>query len=64
MSDRAASQHPGERRTVGREERWRVAGLLALATALYVVAWLFGGPATFPDLPDPPTEPSPAARQS
>ena len=32
------------------EERWTVAGLLALAAALYAVAWLFGGPATFPDL--------------
>jgi hypothetical protein len=25
------------------------AGLLALAGAMYALAWLFGGPATFPD---------------
>jgi hypothetical protein len=28
-------------------------GLLALAALLYVTAWLFGGPATFPDLLPP-----------
>ena len=34
------------------DEKAVVVGLLALATLLYVTAWLFGGPATFPDLPD------------
>jgi hypothetical protein len=36
--------------TVTSDERAVVVGLLALATLLYVTAWLFGGPATFPDL--------------
>jgi hypothetical protein len=30
-----------------------VVGLLAPAALLYVTAWLFGGPATFPELPFP-----------
>ena len=34
---------------MGREERWTVAGLLALAAVLYAVAWLFGGAATYLD---------------
>jgi hypothetical protein len=33
------------------DERAAVVGLLALAALLYATAWLFGGPATFPDLP-------------
>ena len=39
---------------MGREERWTVAGLLALAAVIYAVARLFGGPATYLD-PAPPT---------
>ena len=39
---------------MGREECWTVAGLLALAAVIYVLAWLFGGPATYLD-PAPPT---------
>ena len=43
---------------MGREERWTVAGLLALAAILYTMAWLFGGPATFPDPPGAPSRTS------
>ncbi len=35
------------------EERWAVVGLLALAGALYALAWLFGGPGAYLDLPVP-----------
>ena len=31
------------------EECWVAVGLLALAAGLYALAWLFGGPATYPD---------------
>ena len=31
------------------DERAVVVGLLAVAALLYVTAWLFGGPATFPE---------------
>ena len=30
------------------DERAVVVGLLALAGMMYLMAWLFGGPATFP----------------
>lgn len=40
---------------MGREDRWAVVGLLALAAAIYALAWLYGGPATYLD----PTGPSP-----
>lgn len=35
---------------MGRDERWAVVGLLALAGAMYAVALLFGGPATYPEM--------------
>ena len=46
---------------MGREERWTVAGLLALAAVIYAVAWLFGGPATYLDRVSPAAERQPDA---
>ena len=47
--DRDAAPRPSGRADVRREERWTVAGLVALAAVIYAVALLFGGPATYLD---------------